>query len=88
MSGIIQGLMSSFKSEIKIGDAYEGGYYAGEISTSGNGVATHRLVVAPKSSGQSSSKAWKTSNTSTYPFHNPRTSFSTISKPSKLSNAT
>ena len=65
MSGIIQGLMSSFKSELKIGDAYEGGYYAGEISTSGNGVATHRIVVAPKSSGQSSSKAWKISNTAT-----------------------
>ena len=33
-----------------IGDAYGGGFYAGQISTSGNGVATHNLVVGPKAS--------------------------------------
>lgn len=47
-----------------IGQAYQGGYYAGQISTTGNGVATHNLVVAPVSSGQSS-KQWKTTNTET-----------------------
>lgn len=47
-----------------IGQAYQGGYYAGQISTTGNGVATHNLVVAPVSSGQSQ-KAWKTTNTDT-----------------------
>ena len=36
-----------------IGDAYGGGFYAGQISTSGNGVATHNLVVGPKSSADS-----------------------------------
>jgi hypothetical protein len=50
---------------IKIGDAYEGGFFAGQISTTVNGIATHNLVVGPASSAQSSSKQWKTSGTST-----------------------
>jgi hypothetical protein len=48
-----------------IGGAYEGGFYAGEISTAGNGVADFYLVVAPVSSGQNNSKQWKTTQTST-----------------------
>jgi hypothetical protein len=48
-----------------IGAAIGGGYYAGQISTTGNGVATHYLIVAPKSSGEDPSKQWKTANTST-----------------------
>lgn len=48
-----------------IGQAYGGGYYAGKISTTGNGVATHYLVVAPKASGENSSKKWKTVRTTT-----------------------
>ena len=32
-----------------IGQEWGGGYYAGKISTSNNGVATHYLIVAPKS---------------------------------------
>lgn len=35
-----------------IGEAYGGGYYAGKISTTGNGVATHYLIIAPKATGQ------------------------------------
>jgi hypothetical protein len=35
----------------KIGEALGGGFFAGQISTSGNGVATHYLVVAPKATG-------------------------------------
>jgi hypothetical protein len=46
-----------------IGQAYQGGFYAGQIGTSG--VATHNLVVAPVSSGQSSSKKWKNANSVT-----------------------
>lgn len=66
MSGIHQAVVSTFiATGPNIGDSYEGGYYAGEISTSGDGVATHRLVIAPKSSGQNNSKQWKTSDTST-----------------------
>jgi hypothetical protein len=48
-----------------IGSAYEGGFYAGEISTTGNGVATHYLVIGPVSSAQSSGVRWKTTNTTT-----------------------
>jgi hypothetical protein len=33
-----------------IGQAFGGGYYAGKISTTGDGVPTHYLVVCPKSS--------------------------------------
>jgi hypothetical protein len=67
MSGIIQGLMASIggKTEPVIGSSYEGGYYAGKISTAGNGTADYYLVVAPLSSGQNSSKQWKTANTTT-----------------------
>ena len=47
------------------GDSYGGGYFAGQISTAGNGVATHNLVVGPVASAQSASKTWKTSRTLT-----------------------
>jgi len=47
-----------------IGQAFGGGYYAGQISTAGNGVATHYLIVAPVSSGQIQQQ-WKTASTST-----------------------
>jgi hypothetical protein len=43
-----------------IGQAYGGGYYAGKISTTANGVATHYLIVAPKSTGEASGKTWGT----------------------------
>jgi hypothetical protein len=42
-----------------IGDAYAGGFYAGDIVQGGT---TYRIVVAPKSSGENSSKQWKTSS--------------------------
>lgn len=56
---------SATPASLNIGDAYQGGYYAGLISTTGNGVADFRLVVAPVSSGLNPSRQWKTSNTST-----------------------
>jgi hypothetical protein len=46
-----------------IGQAYAGGFYAGQIGVSG--VATHNLVVGPVASAQNASKQWKTANTST-----------------------
>ena len=46
-----------------VGDAYEGGFFAGQIGV--NGVATHNLVVGPVSSAYNSSKQWKTSNSAT-----------------------
>jgi hypothetical protein len=45
-----------------IGSAYGGGYYAGQISTAGSGVADYNLVVGPKATAQSN-LAGKTSNT-------------------------
>jgi hypothetical protein len=55
-----------------IGDAFEGGFFAGLISHTANGVPTHALIVAPRATGASGSSytlttnyAWKTSNTTT-----------------------
>jgi hypothetical protein len=55
-----------------IGDAFEGGFFAGLISHTDDGVATHALIVAPAATGASgggytitTNLAWKTSNTST-----------------------
>jgi hypothetical protein len=36
-----------------IGDAFEGGFFAGTISHTANGVATHALIVAPAATGAS-----------------------------------
>jgi len=45
-----------------IGQAYAGGFYAGQIGV--GGVATHNLVVSPVASGEST-KQWKNVNTAT-----------------------
>jgi hypothetical protein len=57
---------------LAIGDAYEGGFFAGLISHTDDGVATHALVVAPAATGASgggytitTNLQWKTSNTTT-----------------------
>lgn len=46
-----------------IGQAYGGGFYAGQIGVSS--VATHYLVVGPLSSAENSSIRWKNANTAT-----------------------
>ena len=48
-----------------IGQAFRGGYYAGKIATGGGGIATHYLVVADKSVGQSSTLKWSASQVTT-----------------------
>jgi hypothetical protein len=55
-----------------IGAAFEGGFFAGAISHSFDGVATHALIVAPRATGASgtgytlsTNYAWKTTATST-----------------------
>jgi len=55
-----------------IGDAFEGGFFAGLISHTADGVATHALIVAPRATGASGSGytlttnyKWKTTNTTT-----------------------
>jgi hypothetical protein len=59
-------------AEPNIGDAYGGGYFAGYISHTADGVATHRLIVAPAATGASGTGytittdlGWKTVGTST-----------------------
>jgi hypothetical protein len=56
----------------EIGEAFEGGFFAGLISHTADGVATHALIVAPRATGATgtnytltSNKAWKTTNTTT-----------------------
>jgi hypothetical protein len=46
-----------------IGQAYGGGFYAGQIGVSG--VATHYIIVGPVASAESSSKQYKNNNTDT-----------------------
>lgn len=55
-----------------IGDAFLGGFFAGYISHTANGVPTHALIVAPKATGASgtgytltTNYRWKTVNTPT-----------------------
>ena len=61
MSGALQAVFQNQRSfGLAIGEAYQGGYYAGQISTSGNGIATHNLVASPKSSGESTAMTWNT----------------------------
>jgi hypothetical protein len=57
---------------VPIGTAYGGGYVAGFISHTANGVPTHALIVAPKATGATgtgytltTNPQWKTSDTST-----------------------
>jgi hypothetical protein len=55
-----------------IGDAFEGGFFAGLISHTANSVPTHALIVAPRATGASgtgytltTNLQWKTSRTAT-----------------------
>lgn len=50
---------------IPIGSAYGGGFFAGQISTAGNGIADYNLVIGPVSSAQNSSIQVKTTATAT-----------------------
>ena len=62
MSGIQQMLTGgTYKAPgpTTIGQAYGGGYYAGQIAVGGGGTATHYLIVAPKASGEAAKK-WGT----------------------------
>jgi hypothetical protein len=68
MSGIQQMLTGgTYKPAVPtvIGQAFGGGFYAGKIAVGGGGVATHYLIVAPKASGENSSRTWGVSETTT-----------------------
>jgi hypothetical protein len=48
-----------------VGSVLGGGFFAGQISTAGNGVADFNLVIGPAASALGTGKKWKTSNTET-----------------------
>lgn len=61
MSGALQAVFQNQRSfGLTIGQAFGGGYFAGQISTAGTGVADYNLVVAPYSSGQNNSIFFQT----------------------------
>ncbi len=65
MSGIMLNIAGATYSSVPVvGSALGGGFFAGQISTTANSVATHNLVVGPVSSAQGVYQ-WKTTNTST-----------------------
>jgi hypothetical protein len=47
------------------GQAFGGGFFAGQISTAGNGIADYNLVVGPAATAQTTNKQWKNSASST-----------------------
>jgi hypothetical protein len=65
MSGIMLNVVGgTFVAPVPIvGSAYAGGFFAGQISTAGNGIADYNLVVGPLSSAQNTSVQFKTSQT-------------------------
>ena len=66
MSGMMLNMVGgTFGGVPTIGAAYEGGFFAGQISTAGNGIADYNLVVGPVASAQNSSKQYKNVNTAT-----------------------
>ena len=63
MSGVLCSFVgASFGGRPEIGDAYEGGFFAGQINDGGT---IYDLIVAPKSSGETSGIQWKTIETTT-----------------------
>lgn len=69
-TSLAAGTASGGAPVLTIGAAYAGGYFAGYISHTANGVATHALVVAPRATGRSgtgytltTNYQYKTSNT-------------------------
>lgn len=47
-----------------VGSAFGGGFFAGQISTAGNGIADYNLVIGPKSTAQTTNK-YKNAQTAT-----------------------
>ena len=56
---------SNSATPLAIGDAFGGGFLAGQISTAGNSIADYNLVVGPVASAQSAALQWKITNTDT-----------------------
>ena len=56
---------NSVTPNLVIGQAFGGGFFAGQISTAGNSIADYNLVVGPVASAQNLSIQWKIVNTTT-----------------------
>jgi hypothetical protein len=56
---------NSVTPAIPIGSAFGGGFFAGQISTAGNGIADYNLVIGPVASAENLSIRWKDENTAT-----------------------
>lgn len=56
---------NSITTALTVGQALGGGFFAGQISTTANSVATHNLVIGPLSTAQSGTLQWKNANSST-----------------------
>ena len=66
MSGIMLNVVGGTYGGLPaIGAAFGGGFFAGQISTTGNGVATHNLVVCTASVGAFYQKKWGPYGTTT-----------------------
>jgi hypothetical protein len=63
-TGIQIGNFPLYPPPTVIGQAYGGGYYAGQISTTGDGIPDYYLIVGPKATAQISLR-WKTTATET-----------------------
>jgi hypothetical protein len=65
MSGVGQAVFMNQRSfgPPAIGSAFEGGFFAGQISTTANSIATHNLVIGPLSTAENSSIQYKNANT-------------------------
>jgi hypothetical protein len=68
MSGALQAVYQNQRSYIApvpvVGSALGGGFFAGQISTAGNGIADYNLVIGPVASAQTTGVQWKTTLTS------------------------
>ena len=65
MSGALQAVFQNQRSfGLTNGEAFGGGFFAGQISTAGNGIADYNLVIGPVASALVL-RQWKTSNTTT-----------------------
>jgi hypothetical protein len=62
-SSVLSAASNSVTTLPTLGQALGGGFYAGQISTAGNGIADYNLVVGPVASAQNASVQFKTSNT-------------------------
>lgn len=70
--------------DLTIGQSYGGGYFAGYISHTADGVSTHALIVSPRATGQTTA-LWKTSDTTS---SGTQSTYDGASNTANMANAT